>query len=444
MPKAQKDSSFQVQKSRNWLLTIPNPVCDDVKDHPDIVFVAYQIERGKPSEIDALGHRHMHVFVVFECQRHRQAVAKFFSYLGIAHLDPCDLNAYFYVIKKPGDEGSWEEKDFSIDQPAKQFGNIPAGLSRICKSKGSPSNSIKSNTGKLDKIASDILLAQRPLQDIILENPGLSLIHKNKITEFQLFSRHLSCRDRVWKPLVIWLYGLTGTGKTRSVYDIERLFFKNNPDDVNISGRDQCFVNGYFGNDAVLIDETRGEIPYKELLKLLDWNRGGKNINAKGIRDAMWFPKRIYLTSCYHPEDIYKGQMTKSDRIDQLLRRIDHVLRVETDCKVGDSYLLPILQDIMNEYNEKDMYFNVSNISDDSKMLDFGSGSSGGIKNPTPLEPKKVRLSNTEYDTSVSSLLGNLGDDLVKSSSGMCTAATSRTTTSTEPRETFECEAGFV
>lgn len=346
MPKADKRNLDPKTRSRTWLLTVANPKVDDVKDDPDISYCTWQIERGAPSENEPLGHRHMHVFVVFCYAKTLKRVLATFEYLGSPHCDPCDLHAYFYATKSPGQEGAWKEKDFTVEVPPKEIGLIPSSIKRnLQKGDGKQHKT----SAKVNEIAQSLKDGTATLDDIHLEHPGWYMMNEKKVIDYDLSCRVSRVKDDVWKPWVVWLYGSTGTGKTSSVYRFEKEMFDNIPDQVHITGKTEAFVNGYFGNDAVLIDETRGEIPYKELLKLTDWNHGGCSVNMKGIRDAKWFPKRIYITSCYHPDNIYKGQMTREDRIDQLIRRLDYLERVSLN---WDGTLRPITDWMKYHYIE--------------------------------------------------------------------------------------------
>lgn len=121
-------------------------------------------------------------------------------------------------------------------------------------------------------------------------------------------------KNRYFKePTVIWTYGPTGTGKTREAFEAGA---------VNVT-----YNNGFFSDwgDAriICIEEMRGEIPYKELLKLLDGYHNYYFVNIKGGQKFIDLDA-IYITSPKHPRQCYPNQ-DHQDSIAQLLRRITEI-----------------------------------------------------------------------------------------------------------------------
>lgn len=52
-----------------------------------------------------------------------------------------------------------------------------------------------------------------------------------------------------------------------------------------------------------------------------------------------WTPKRIYITSCKHPRDVYSDDVfDKDERVDQLLRRITHIEEFKKEGELLDFY----------------------------------------------------------------------------------------------------------
>lgn len=122
---------------------------------------------------------------------------------------------------------------------------------------------------------------------------------------------------------VYWLYGTTGSGKTRTVKEIIRNELKEKrvkKENISIIHK---FENGFaIGSisdktEILLLDEFRGSsMKLSDLLMLID----GCSINVKGSK--IWIKaKKIYITSCFSPEKCYPNQRG-TDNIAQLLRRI--------------------------------------------------------------------------------------------------------------------------
>lgn len=125
------------------------------------------------------------------------------------------------------------------------------------------------------------------------------------ITEYDLTERIA--------PTVIWIYGPTGTGKTRYVFDREDL------NDLWLASVNLQWFDGYTGQQAVLIDDFRGNFcSFHSLLRYLD--RYPMRVPVKG-GFTVWKPTRIYITSSKHPSSIYNVD----EDVNQLLRRIDQI-----------------------------------------------------------------------------------------------------------------------
>lgn len=119
-------------------------------------------------------------------------------------------------------------------------------------------------------------------------------------------------KPRTFKPIVTWIYGPTGTGKTRSVVEKH--------DDLWISLSTLKWWDGYDNQEAVLIDDFRADYcTYHELLRILD--RYPFTVQVKGSTRKL-NSKYMYITSCYPPDQVYQ---TRED-IQQLLRRIDNIV----------------------------------------------------------------------------------------------------------------------
>lgn len=119
------------------------------------------------------------------------------------------------------------------------------------------------------------------------------------------------CRD--WKPLIIWIWGPTGTGKSATARQLCG-------DDLYTKNTGTKWWDGYDGHEFVIIDDFRDSWwPITYMLALLD--RYEFQVEVKGGQRQMR-AKTIIITSAYAPNNTYLGT---GEAIDQLLRRIDIV-----------------------------------------------------------------------------------------------------------------------
>lgn len=157
----------------------------------------------------------------------------------------------------------------------------------------------------------DKILAGTTVSSIVLEDPqayhqyGRTLQKIEDIKESQM--------KRNFRPEVYWFYGPTGTGKSHYVHSKEKdLYCKSFNDDK--------WWDGYHFQEAVLLDDYRGEMKYNDLLQFLD--KYPYTVPRRGRAPIQMMAKRIYITAPKKPEEIY---LDNSDSIDQLLRRIKEV-----------------------------------------------------------------------------------------------------------------------
>jgi hypothetical protein len=107
-------------------------------------------------------------------------------------------------------------------------------------------------------------------------------------------------------PEVVVLYGPTETGKTR-------YFFDNcHPElwwEVPITTDGTLRFDGLSPlTEDCLFDDFKGEVPLLQFLRLLD--RYSRRVNVK-YGTSNWRPKRIFITTNYHPMHWYDFQSRK-------------------------------------------------------------------------------------------------------------------------------------
>jgi len=123
---------------------------------------------------------------------------------------------------------------------------------------------------------------------------------------------------RDWEPAVYWLWGPTGTGKSR----IARKLCINE-DDVYVKNTATKWWDGYDGHESVIIDDFRPswwDLTY--MLGLLD--RYEFRVETKGGH-RQFRPKVIIVTSAIPPDRCYLGT---GECVKQLLRRVSEVSEV--------------------------------------------------------------------------------------------------------------------
>lgn len=152
------------------------------------------------------------------------------------------------------------------------------------------------------------------VDDIIMENPDL--YHKYGRTFNAIEDIALRKKFRTEMTECDWLYGPTGVGKSHTA------FTGYNPSTHYILPlMDNGWWDGYKGQPFVIINEFRGQIQFSELLDLID--KWPKTVKRRNREPVPFLAKKIIITSCMEPDEVYSGVATNTDSINQLYRRIN-------------------------------------------------------------------------------------------------------------------------
>lgn len=148
------------------------------------------------------------------------------------------------------------------------------------------------------------------VDDLLQENPYL--YHQYGRTLSKLEDVTLRKRFRTWETKGEWIYGETGTGKSHYA-------FKDfNPETHYRWIDDNGWWDGYTGQEIIIIDEFRGQIPYNILLQLID--KYPFSVKRRCREPIPILAKKVIITSSMHPEDVYSN-LSLSDSLQQLERR---------------------------------------------------------------------------------------------------------------------------
>jgi len=145
---------------------------------------------------------------------------------------------------------------------------------------------------------------------------------------------------------VYWHIGKSGAGKS---YEHIKLIDKNGEDDVYFVNDYKNGFDKYNGENVLFMDEFRGQMPYNQLLTLLDGYKSQVSCRYTNVF-ALW--TEVHITSVLPPEKAYQKMVEENrnvDTLDQLMRRISYIVFHQ---KIDGSYYKDIIP--IAEYDNYD------------------------------------------------------------------------------------------
>jgi hypothetical protein len=199
---------------------------------------------------------------------------------GQAHLEP--------ARGSPKQAADYCKKDGNYEE----YGTIPQG---------------RGDRSDLKRVV-ELVKRGTPFSTIAEEEPAAVLRYGSGISRLKQFYRP---KRRTDVPEIWTLWGKTGTGKTRRVWEFA------DPEQLWVHPDKQWF-DGYDGHAAVLFDDFDGSwFKLSYLLKLLD--RYVFQVPIKGGH-TWWCPSTIFITSNLHPKEWYPN--AHQNHQEALLRRL--------------------------------------------------------------------------------------------------------------------------
>lgn len=274
-----KENQHQsLMKTRLWCFTNYNLEFDYEKYLAETTaeYVAYGLETCPSTK-----REHHQGWVYFSAQRgSKKNVAK---QLGNCHVEPCRGN-----IDQQDDYCSKEGELVT-------FGKRPKPGTRT----------------DLEAVAKRINSGTR-VDELCVEFP--ELVHQYGRTLDRLEDIALRSISRSWMTEGLWIYGPTGVGKSHKAFDgfDPKTHYVHN-------FRDGGWWDGYTGQEVVIFNEFRGQVEFSELLDLCD--KWPKTVKRRGRAPVPFLAKKVIITSCKHPREIYKNVLDEEDSLSQLMRR---------------------------------------------------------------------------------------------------------------------------
>lgn len=157
---------------------------------------------------------------------------------------------------------------------------------------------------------------------IALEDGMRTITESCNFQQIRVAEKFLSYNEepRNFKPLVVWIHGPTGTGKSKLAREL------CDSDDIYTKNTGTKWWDGYDKHECVIIDDFRPswwDITY--MLGLID--RYEFRVEFKGgLRQFV--AKKIIITSAMKPEDCYRNT---GEAIGQLVRRLDIIENLVSD-----------------------------------------------------------------------------------------------------------------
>lgn len=156
----------------------------------------------------------------------------------------------------------------------------------------------------------DRILDGLSVEEILIDNPVMYHQYGRTLEKIEEIRQRKIRRTEA--PTCTWIYGKTDCGKSHDA------FMETTEDNSYIYPYDNGWWDGYVGQEIVIFNDYRGEIPYNILLMLTD--KWPNSVKRRGRAPMPFTSKRIIITSILSPIACYPQR--ESDSIDQLLRRL--------------------------------------------------------------------------------------------------------------------------
>lgn len=299
-------------QSRKWALVINNPL-EAGLDHAAIREILYRFSPAyfcMADEIATTGTYHTHIFLFSPSPMRFSTVKNRFS---TAHIEKAYGSAKAnraYILK----EGHWADTDkaeTSVSGTFEEWVDLPAE-----KEEEAP---------EMFKLIQD-LRAGKSVMEIIEDNPKLAFrIREIETLRQAILEEKYSAENRALE--VTYLYGASGTGKTRGIF--EKHDRKSICRITDYGGRNGVRFDAYHCQDVLVLEEFHSQIPISAMLNYLDIYP--LTLPAR-YTDRIACYTKVYITSNIPLEEQYRDiQRYQMETWRAFLRRVQNVIEYLRD-----------------------------------------------------------------------------------------------------------------
>ncbi|MFQ8799547.1 MAG: viral replication protein [Dysosmobacter sp.] len=299
-------------QARKWALVINNPL-EAGLDHAAIREILYRFSPAyfcMADEIATTGTYHTHIFLFSPSPMRFSTVKNRFS---TAHIEKAYGSAKTnraYILK----EGRWADTDkaeTSVSGTFEEWGDLPAE-----KEEEAP---------EMFKLIQD-LRAGKSVMEIIEDNPKLAFrIREIETLRQAILEEKYSAENRALE--VTYLYGASGTGKTRGIF--EKHDRKSICRITDYGGKNGVRFDAYHCQDVLVLEEFHSQIPISAMLNYLDIYP--LTLPAR-YTDRIACYTKVYITSNIPLEEQYRDiQRYQMETWRAFLRRVQNVIEYLPD-----------------------------------------------------------------------------------------------------------------
>lgn len=178
----------------------------------------------------------------------------------------------------------------------------------------------------LKEITSNILEGKTTVDDITINNPIMFHQYGRTLQKIEDIAMRRKFRTEMTKG--IWYHGPTGAGKSH------KAFLHYDPLTHYVYPNDNGWWDGYTGQHTVIINDFRGELPYNQLLQMVD--KFPFSVKRRNREPMPFTSSVVIITSSLSPSQIY-WRRVEEDSINQLLRRFEIFEILPQKCSEGNT-----------------------------------------------------------------------------------------------------------